>query len=37
MKGNGKIVNHYKLLENYIHLYILIPWLGYLPHLPTHK
>ena len=35
--GNGKIINHYKLLKNYIQLYVPIQWSGYLPYVPTHK
>ena len=37
IKGNGKIINHYKLLKNYVQLYVPIQWSGYLPYLPMHK
>ena len=36
INSNGNIANHYKLLKNYIHLYVPMPWFGYLPYLPTH-
>ena len=35
IKGNGKIVNHYEFLKNYVHVYVPIPWFDYLPYLPT--
>ena len=31
IRGNCKIVNYYKLLKYYTHLYVPIPWFGYLP------
>ena len=32
VKGNDKIVGHYKSIKNPISLYVPILWLGYLPY-----